>query len=238
MLSTRQVVNVLKEQGHKVEYKLRSDGGIFISKIDGKSYSRAEGNKVARVLANAPLSERRTRQLEYATRQQRAHTKVGYTPKAQKIKTPRARGKRRLDSELTQEELLKRQLQRTQKAWRKTQKGGIITAKKVRYIVEQGETLEKGYDTAIGKLKRLEQYAKGYAFSENVEGLIGMFSQLLITAEGENKEAIEIIIELIESKKDVFKEQWLKDLLMFGYNFRNGEISAQQLVILARFIIK
>lgn len=230
-MTLREIAEELKNRGHKVEYRQRSDGGIFITRINGVPYQGAEGNKVARTLVGAKLSERRARQLEYATKQQKAYKKAGYTAKAQRVKQPR--GRRRTDAELTQEELLKRQLQRTQKAWRSTKSTGVITAKKARYLVEK-----EGYDVAIGQLKRLERYAKGYAYKESIDSLVEEFKTFLITAEGEDKEAIEEIIDLIESKRDVFKEQWVQDILMFAYNYRNKEISIQQLYVLIKFIVK
>lgn len=233
MINTRQIVNILRQQGHKVEYKERIDGGIFIIEIDGKRFSKSEGNKVARVLANAPLSDRKASQLKYATRQHTAYKKAGYVPKYQRGPTKKVRQKPRADSELTPEELFKRQLRRTQDAWRKSKAKGIITAKKARYNVEK-----EGIEATIGKLRRMELYAKGYAYSENVEALIERIEALRNFSDGQDREYLDNILDLIYPRKEKFKENWIQSILQMAYDYENKYITAQDFYEGVKSVIK
>ena len=43
------IVQILESEGHRISYRVRSDGGIIIKSIDGKKYkSLTEGNRTAR----------------------------------------------------------------------------------------------------------------------------------------------------------------------------------------------
>lgn len=56
-MTLKSIALLLESRGHDVRYSVRTDGGIRIKEIDGKTYSLSEGNKAARQLAGRPASE-------------------------------------------------------------------------------------------------------------------------------------------------------------------------------------
>ena len=67
-LTMIKVVAELQAQGHTIDYYVRTDGGILIKSIDGKKYTGATGNAVARTMAGATISEARIKQLKAITK--------------------------------------------------------------------------------------------------------------------------------------------------------------------------
>ena len=66
-LTMIKVVAELQAQGHTIDYYVRTDGGILIRSIDGRKYTGASGNAVAREMAGATISEARVKQLKHIT---------------------------------------------------------------------------------------------------------------------------------------------------------------------------
>ena len=56
-MTLRGTVKELQQQGKKVAYRVRPDGGIVITQIDGINFKGRSGNEAARVMAGSPLPE-------------------------------------------------------------------------------------------------------------------------------------------------------------------------------------
>lgn len=91
-MTLRQIVKQLRQEGHKVSYRRRSDGGILITKIDAQRFSAATGNKVARAYVGESLSENRTIQLIYAkTAKKWKRAKLNENPNVGELKYKRVK---------------------------------------------------------------------------------------------------------------------------------------------------
>lgn len=219
-LTTLQVAEKLRAQGHKVETRKRSDGGYFITEIDGVKYKKADGNKVARAITGEALSSRRTSQLNYATKQQKALKK----PKASDI--------------FAQDDELRKQFNRTQRAWRKSKKSGKITKKKVKHNLEHlayDPTLGTAREQVMDQLRRMERYAKGFAYEINVMWLIGRLKDLRRgRKEQQDKDNINEIIRNIEEKIDQFRDEWISTINDHTYNVEKGQETTTDLLDLIK----
>ena len=81
-MTVKQIIDLLKQQGHKVDAYKRKDGGYLIKAIDGAKFSGAKGNEAARAMVNVSLSQRREKQLRSIT--PKAKTKAAKIRKAPK----------------------------------------------------------------------------------------------------------------------------------------------------------
>ena len=141
----------LQKEGHVIDYYVRKDGGILIRTIDGKKYTGATGNAVARTMAGANISEARTKQLKFITK----------TRKSKKRKKPL------LDK-------IQTEFERVKKIWNKRFKAkegkphpaGYFDKSRIQYSIEQ-----YGEEEALRRISEAERYAIGYAYSKNVEQL-------------------------------------------------------------------
>ena len=66
-MTIRNVVSKLRQEGYKVTYRVRKDGGVLIKSINGQKFKGATGNTLARQLSGETISESREIQLRYAT---------------------------------------------------------------------------------------------------------------------------------------------------------------------------
>lgn len=188
-LTIREIIKMLQEEGHHIEYYERPDGGVLIRSIDGNHFSGASGNQLARSMVGATLSESRSSQLTRITKAR----------------------------ELSDKELNKL-LKQVQKEWAKTfgtkkereAKGkaspGSITSKKVRKIAEeQGKTKAEEY------LKEHLKYAQGYAYEDNVRWLIKEIDRThRMVRKINGADELAIISIYVENNIDEFKEEWIK----------------------------
>lgn len=196
--SILEIIKELQASGRSVKYRKRSDGGYIITEINGVKYKAATGNKVARAIANAPLSEFRSRQLKRITPKTKRAAKQRVVSKALKIKN------NVVDDEL------KSLLRKTQRAWRKTSrytKGSSPTIRNLRWIVKN-----EGREAAIQKLENIIRYAKGYANFENIRWLKIRITNSL----GEKLAAI--INSKIDSMAATFKDEWINVINQISYD--------------------
>ena len=145
----REVVDELRRQGHVVTFYTRKDGGILIKTIDSQKFTGATGNMYGRALVGEKLSTKRANQL----------SRITWT------------GKRAKSQISHKYDAVKKQLERTQRIWRKAfgkdSPVGKITAKKVKWSIEH-----RGEEETKRLLKEAERYASGMAYQKNVEILI------------------------------------------------------------------
>lgn len=188
-MNLRQIVKTLREQGHRVGYKVRKDGSIRITSIDGRKYSPrlSEGNRAARSMAGGRLSERKERQLEKGR-------KTHATNVAKKRKA-RPRPKKLSDRVL-------KELRKAQRAIRQAGEAkGTVTAQNVRYNLEQ-----YGEEETIRRLRKNARYYQGFAYEENVRMLS---DRMRADAEKLGSDALISLSYKIWEEREAFLERWI-----------------------------
>ena len=201
------IVKLLEQQGHRVQYFVRKDGSIRITKLDGRSYSGSAGNIAAREMAGFTLSEARSKQLE-------------------KIRSNKGEFGHRRKSVLP-EELVKK-IRRVQGIWRrnKVKAEGHVGRRGVRYTLEH-----YGYEEAMRQLNEQERYARGLAYSENIKWITDYIrDQIIPKAPAADKEHLRLIIDLIELNSYRIKESDIGHIHDLLYDYRDGKKTVQQVV--------
>lgn len=199
-----EIVQQLQEAGNIVRYRVRSDGGILITKINNKNFTGAKGNAFAREIVGASLSEARRSQLESIKPQYDARKGRALNPKERKKFQP--------------DEDIKKYLRKVQRVWRKANispKQGKITLKKLRYIIQH-----EGIGKAREALDQALRYATGLAYDKNIDILLGYMNQYynLIGEEDILRE----LIEDIDANRHLIKEEYINDIYEILYNVNNG----------------
>lgn len=148
-MTVKELVNKYISEGHKVTYRVRPDGGIIVTSVDGTKFTRAgTGNKYLRQVTGVNLSEARMTQVKYNV------------AKFIKLKEGQHKASSKGDS-LD----LKKLTKKAQRIWRKnaTIGEGKVTIQKVRW-------LHKTYGEAVARdyLERRIRYSQGFAYEENV----------------------------------------------------------------------
>ena len=195
-----EIVERLQKEGNIVSYRVRSDGGILITSINGKKYSGAEGNTMARTMVGATLSEARSIQLKSIK------PKKGQSPKSRKLPTV--------------EEELKKYLHKVQRVWRKNvdKSKGRITLKKLRWNIEH-----LGIAAAKEKLEQAMRYAQGLAYSKNIEALLGYINELQSKLSlSTDIKALETLKEEIILNSNRIKEEWISSIYDILYDINHG----------------
>lgn len=208
-LSLAEIIKILQEQGHEVEFTHRKDGGYIIKKIDGTRYTGKIGNRVARALTGANLSQARQVQLA-------------------KIRLPKGKKYTKMEELPTE---LKKALRKVQREWRKKHPSieGTMTTRGVRYHLrhygeeETLQSLDKGY-----------RYASGYAYIDNVNWLIERINQDLIANPSSEMDQI---VELIKRKTLDFREEWISACYQTIYDWEKGSIDDKECARQIRAII-
>lgn len=208
-LNLIEIIELLQEQGHEVEFSHRKDGGYIIRKIDGRHFSGKTGNEFARRLVGAKLSQARQVQLA-------------------KIRTPKGMRMRKL-AEVPEE--VKRMLKKVQRSWRKKHPDirGTATMKNVRWYLAH-----HGKEATMMALDKHYRYSQGYAYIDNVNHLI---ERIRLDLSVEPSSDMEEIINLIERKMMDFKEEWISPCYRALYDWENNVISDQECARQIRAII-
>lgn len=196
-MTLRSIVQKLREEGHRVSYRVREDGSIRVTSIDGRKFAAkySEGNAEARLIAGAPLSERRTRQLQRGRTTRAANL-------AKKAKAPK---KAPLPTEI------RKALRRAQRLIRKKGKStGTITAENVRYNIET-----YGEEEALARLNATSRYYQGYAYELNVRHLADRMSD-----DGYKLDVMELVDlgDKVWNARISFLEEWIDPSLALLYD--------------------
>ena len=204
-----EIIKLLEEQGHEVEFSHRKDGGYIIRKIDGQHFTAKSGNVMARRMTGQKLSQAREIQLA-------------------RIKTPK--GKRQTKLEEVPEDV-KRMLRKVQTSWRKKHPDirGTATMKNVRWFLKT-----HGKEATMLSLDKSYRYSQGFAYIDNVNHLI---ERIRLDLAVEQSSDMEEIISLIESKMMMFKEEWISPCYQALYEWEKGAISDQECARQIRAII-
>ena len=153
------IVKNLQNAGVNIKYRIRKDGGILVTEVDGMRFSGAYGNSFIRSMTGESLSEAQIKQ-------------------RQKIKPPKKVAPMARKKEEVPEDV-KRQIKKLQRLYRVDEKKGKPTIKNWRYVKEK-----YGDQEANRLLQQSEYYIRGIAYTENIEALIQRLTQLanIITA--------------------------------------------------------
>ena len=185
------IVQEIISQGHKVEYRVRSDGGIIVKSIDGVKYKDlTTGNKVARSmvvggeLSTAKIEQRRFNVNKYIKLKEGEKKKVGDIDKDMMTKL--------------------RRVQRIRREYGRKEEGKV-SKKKLRWYVKT-----YGEKRAMEYLENRERYYRGYANKENVDFLVTRIRRLKHeTSKPKEKAQVEHGASSIESHWEEFQEKWI-----------------------------
>lgn len=210
------VVKMLRLQGHDVQYRKRSDGGILITKIDGQSFKLAQGNTLAREIVGVTLSEARKEQLKEIGK---TLYKKRYNPATKQTEiitlAPAQRKKIPLSNDL------KKLIRKAQRIQKKTKVDAKVTTSKVRY-----QLTHYGEEEAKKKILERIRYLQGYAYKENVWWLIRRLSAINY----EYNFAFDKIIAFLEINISFIKDSYIEEINQVIYNLENEEISVEEAV--------
>lgn len=209
-LTIREIIKILREEGHTVEFYERKDGGVLIKSIDGVKYKGASGNKVGRWMSGQTISEKRASQL-------------------QKITTTGARAKKTItDTEV------KKALQKAQRVWNKAfphKRGekpdvGLKTSKQVKWNLEH-----KGKEETLRLLKESERYARGLAYHEGIKDFVEQLQEW--NKKKKNPSVAQLISDII-IKQDKIRFEWLMDAYSTAYKLNDATYSTEDVVRMIR----
>ena len=196
------IVEQLQKEGHSVEWRKRSDGGIIITAIDEKKFkSLSEGSKEARKIVGANLSEKQIQQ-----RVQNVNKYIKGRKKPKKLKNQ------------TFIEQIKKELRKAQRIWRQQNTGGGAkpSMPKVRWRIEH-----EGEEEAIRYVMRMQKYAQGIAWEDNVLHLCSRIGRLKMGFPSYSQR-IEEIISKILLKIDTFRDEWIPAINDTLYKIEEG----------------
>ena len=213
-LTTMQLVIRLQKRGFQVTYRIRKDGGILITSINGQKYSGAAGNKLARTILGDEISQRRAQQLKTITRFR----------KPRRIPLP------------SSPEDLEKMRKRVMRKWRKANLRGSISKRNLRKIIE-----DRGIEEARKYLEEMERRTEGKAYFSSVDGLLARIKEDMKNLEGDELTYLNKLYDLVEKHREDFKEQWLLDIVEKLYDWENdktGQIYTHDIYIFAKSLIE
>lgn len=196
-MKTIEVVQFLRKQGFEIEFRVRTDGGIIVTKVNNMKFTAAGGNTYVRNVAsgltpaNMTSSEWRGKIALSEKRLEQVRSNAEKLIKGKKVS--------RLDDDM------KKELRRVQRKWRKTNATGRITAKKVKWHIAN-----EGRRAALDYLNKMGRYAEGYAYGENVVSLATYTIDVGRGAEDDEFESeLYSISDYILSIAESFLEKWI-----------------------------
>ena len=209
-MSILDIIKMLKEEGHSVQYFHRKDGGYVITRIDGQSFRGKSGNVRARQMTGQVLSHARTIQLA-------------------RIRTPKGRfGSKK--KEPLPENVLK-EMRKIQRAWRKSHPdiSGSISTRGVRYQLEH-----YGEEKTLLSLDKAYRYTQGYAYIDNVNWLVQKIENDLAKV---YSSAMQDIVDKIKLRAMDFKEEWISQVYEIVYEWEKGSLDADEVARRINLII-
>ena len=199
------LINQMRRDGFKINYRIRTDGGVIITSINDVKFSGAKGNTALREYAGVKLSAKQEAQRQYNVKKF-IKLDTEYNTQKKKAKT--------LDNDI------KKVLRKVQRLWRKSSNitTGNVTARKVKYRLKNF-----GREEALSYLSRMELRARGIAYVENVEHLA-----MEISNKGKSAYALEYSAQFdqlandVLAKKSTFLEAWIYPCYEALYNCRTA----------------
>lgn len=186
------IVKNLQAAGVDIKYRVRKDGGILVTEVDGMKFTAASGNAFIRSMTGETLSEAQIKQ-------------------RQQIKPPkRISPARRKKAPLPDD--IEKQIKKLQRLYAKDKTKGKPTIRQTRKIVEK-----YGVDEAKRLLQQSEYYVKGIAYTENIEAVIQRLGQAanLVAASGEDASPLYTLIEMTKDERDNHREDFTEEKLSY-----------------------
>lgn len=198
----KDIIKELKDLGMSVSFYERKDGGIRITRINGQTYRGSEGNRKARTIVGASLSEAQTRALS-------------------KLKTPKGKGSYNKRRKPKLDEETKKKIASLQRKYRKSGKTeGKPTQRNYRYVMKV-----YGKKEADRLLKQAERRILGYAYTENVDALLARIRADLGKKKSQvMKQAYNAILE----KRETFRDKWIPEIYEIIYLWEQGQIDGDE----------
>lgn len=211
-MTTRQLVSELSSKGYSVKYRIRRDGGILITSIDGQKFKGGAGNMFARTILNVQLSQRRSQQLTKITKERVLH------PRKIPIETPAD---------------LERYRKRVMRKWRKAGLTGSISKKNLRRIIE-----DRGFEGAKTYLEEMERHTQGKAYYGQINALLSRIAEDI----GLIQDEIEIgyikrAFDLIDENRDELKPEWVFKIFDELYKWEKAQITASAFYLFVKDIL-
>ena len=200
-MTTRQLVNQLREKGYNVTYYVRRDGGILITSINGQRFKGASGNIYARKILGVNISQRRSQQLTKITRERVKH------PRKILVETP---------------DDLERFRKRVMRKWRKAGLTGSISKKNLRRIIE-----DRGFEGAKTYLEEMERHTQGKAFNGHINALLSRIQEdISVLTDQSEIDYLTKAYNLISENADELRPEWINTMADSLYDFEHGIITA------------
>lgn len=201
-MTTRQLVGQLKNQGYEVTYRIRSDGGVLITSINGQRFKGATGNKFARSLLGVELSQRRSQQLNKITRARRHYRLFG------KVETP-------YDLEKFRKSVMRR--------WKKAGLTGSISKYNLQRIIE-----ERGFEGAEVYLREMERHTQGLAYYGQIEALLSRIDEdkKFVMDDQVELDYLNKTYNLIKDNKDLLTPEMVFNIFNVIYDWEYGRIQS------------
>lgn len=211
-MTIRQLKDKLIQQGYNVTYRVRKDGGILITSIDGHKYKGATGNRAIRMLLGEDISKRRKAQLRKITRE-------------------RVRKPRKIVVETPED--LERFRKRVMRKWRQANLTGSISKKNLKRIIE-----DRGIRGAELYLTEMERHTQGKAYYSQIEGLLARIEEDMNNAETDEIDYLQRAYDLINNNKEDFKVEWIFQLYDELYNWEKGLITASAFYLKVEMLLQ
>lgn len=195
-----QAIKLAQEQGHIIEYVKRKDGGVRVTKVNGKSFSSSSssGNTAVRSLTGTKLSVKQTASLK----------KNRKTIKSKEI------------SKKLKKEFNKANKQRAKVGLKKVKKTKLIEVKKKRGKVSA--------EDMIKRMKNSVRYKMDFAYTQNIAGFVSQLEDAFTTPNKVNETYdFSKLIDLIESNLNYISETALQSGIAILYLWNGGEISGE-----------
>lgn len=195
-----QAIALAIAQGHTIEYIKRKDGGIRVTKVNGKAFRRSSsaGNTAVRQITGAKLS----------TKQKKA------------LKSNRKKTLSNIVSSKT-----KKRIKRLNAAREKVGLKAIPT-KSIAHVKKRGG--QRGVKQLIERGKRALRYKKDYAYNRNVIGFVSQLQDAADTPNriGETYN-FEKLISLIRLNESYISETSLQYGILVMYDWLDGKIEGE-----------
>lgn len=201
-MTIKNIIKELEDLGYSVSFYKRKDGGIRITRINGTGFSGSTGNKRAREIVGATLTEGQARALS-------------------KLTTPKGKGNYNKRRRTPIDEETKKRIRKLQREYRKTgKKEGKPTIRNYRYVLKT-----KGKKEADRLLAQSERRILGLAYVENVDALI-----LRIKSDLKKKPSqyMTTALNLIKNNREIFKDKWIYPIYEIVYDWERGLIEGDE----------
>ena len=211
-MTIREIIDLLRNQGHEITARERTDGGLRITSIDGVKYEGSRGNEVARNMTGARLSEARIKQLNVI---------IKGSSKKKKL-------------QLSQE--MKDEIKRIQAMYRKKTKltgiTGMPTRSNIRYTLKH-----YGEKEAWRRIQQSERYVKGLAYDDQIDWIKTYLKSLVIDRPKYLSKMEELINE-IENKREILPEQIVEGILQYCYGWLEGAMNFDDFINASKTLLK